>query len=455
MLTYGSTTKPGTRIERVQFHVLSTDEIRKQSVVEIVEPVLLVRGLPAPGGLCDARMGVAHDRRLLCTTCGRDVVSCPGHYGHIELPFPMYHSIFLEPTLKTLRSVCFMCARLCLSDAEAAAVGGALQGKPRLLAVYAVAKPRKRCPHCAAARPSFVRSAMSIRVDWPADMQWESEQERVHCTRPFTQRDALSILRNISDDDCVALGFDPRASHPSNMVCEALVVPPPAVRPTIVASEGSKTRGIDDLTQKLQDILKRSQAVRVALRAGADAGAGRDTCHEDAHVVLTTDLAERIGRLQYDVFTLVSSTVRTAPPPRGAGTGAARAPPAATAAPSAPGEGAKTTAPHDIVEQQRHDHVISATAGGRFGGARNGGRFGGGGGGGAPAPSTTKSYITRLKGKDGRIRGNLMGKRVDFCARCVISPGPTLDLDQGGGARVRGAHAHRAGDGDAGTTSPR
>jgi DNA-directed RNA polymerase II subunit RPB1 len=41
-----------------------------------------------------------------------------------------------------------------------------------------------------------------------------------------------------------------------------------------------------------------------------------------------------------------------------------------------------------------------------------------------------KAIRARLKGKEGRLRGNLMGKRVDFSARTVITPDPTLDLDQ-------------------------
>lgn len=38
----------------------------------------------------------------------------------------------------------------------------------------------------------------------------------------------------------------------------------------------------------------------------------------------------------------------------------------------------------------------------------------------------------RLKSKEGRIRGNLMGKRVDFSARTVITPDPNLMIDQVG-----------------------
>ena len=43
-----------------------------------------------------------------------------------------------------------------------------------------------------------------------------------------------------------------------------------------------------------------------------------------------------------------------------------------------------------------------------------------------------KSLKARLKSKEGRIRGNLMGKRVDFSARTVITPDPNLGLDEVG-----------------------
>jgi len=36
----------------------------------------------------------------------------------------------------------------------------------------------------------------------------------------------------------------------------------------------------------------------------------------------------------------------------------------------------------------------------------------------------------RLKGKSGRVRGNLMGKRVDFSARTVISGDPNIAIDE-------------------------
>jgi len=42
----------------------------------------------------------------------------------------------------------------------------------------------------------------------------------------------------------------------------------------------------------------------------------------------------------------------------------------------------------------------------------------------------TRGFVQRLKGKQGRFRGNLSGKRVDFSGRTVISPDPNLHIDQ-------------------------
>jgi len=41
-----------------------------------------------------------------------------------------------------------------------------------------------------------------------------------------------------------------------------------------------------------------------------------------------------------------------------------------------------------------------------------------------------KTLKERIKGKEGRIRGNILGKRVDFSARSVVDPGPELSIDQ-------------------------
>ena len=47
-----------------------------------------------------------------------------------------------------------------------------------------------------------------------------------------------------------------------------------------------------------------------------------------------------------------------------------------------------------------------------------------------PGQKPIRGFVQRLKGKQGRFRGNLSGKRVDFSGRTVIGPDPNLRIDE-------------------------
>ncbi len=51
-----------------------------------------------------------------------------------------------------------------------------------------------------------------------------------------------------------------------------------------------------------------------------------------------------------------------------------------------------------------------------------------------------KTLVARIKSKEGRIRNNLAGKRVDFSARTVISPDPLIDLNEVGVPKKMAMH---------------
>ena len=240
MLSYKCTTDYPVRAGEVQFGLLSADEVRRMSTVQVKDTTIYYRGLPNPYGINDHRMGTV-DRRLLCGTCGRDVKDCQGHTGHIELSYPMYHIGFFDMCFKTLRCVCFTCSKLLLTAEESDNLGDD-DGKTRFQAVYNSVKARKRCPHCNMMQPNYVRLSLSIRCDWPPDIEWSSAEEKAFCTRSFTQRDALSILTHISTDDAAMMGFNDFCS-PKDMVILTVLVPPPVARPAIMASEGSRSRG--------------------------------------------------------------------------------------------------------------------------------------------------------------------------------------------------------------------
>ena len=43
--------------------------------------------------------------------------------------------------------------------------------------------------------------------------------------------------------------------------------------------------------------------------------------------------------------------------------------------------------------------------------------------------ANVKSIVTRISGKKGRLRANMMGKRCNFSSRAVVGPAPTYDID--------------------------
>jgi len=99
------------RVEALRLRPFQEDEIRRRSVCEVTEVSLYAQHVPRPNGLMDLRMGRV-DRRFRCATCERSMDECGGHPGHMELPVPLYHPLFINEILKTLRSVCYHCGYL-------------------------------------------------------------------------------------------------------------------------------------------------------------------------------------------------------------------------------------------------------------------------------------------------------------------------------------------------------
>ena len=90
-------------ITRVEFGILSPEEILKRSVANIHKTTLYENnGEPTTGGLFDPRMGVI-DRGKLCKTCHLDRTFCPGHAGHIELVKPVFQFQYMHIIFTSLK----------------------------------------------------------------------------------------------------------------------------------------------------------------------------------------------------------------------------------------------------------------------------------------------------------------------------------------------------------------
>ncbi|EEA26360.1 DNA-directed RNA polymerase II core subunit rpo21 [Talaromyces marneffei ATCC 18224] len=104
---------PLRTIKEIQFGLLSPEEIKRLSVVHVEYPETMdeQRMRPRTKGPNDPRLGTL-DRQYYCETCEEGQKECPGHYGHIELATPVYHIGFLTKTKKLLETVCHNCGKI-------------------------------------------------------------------------------------------------------------------------------------------------------------------------------------------------------------------------------------------------------------------------------------------------------------------------------------------------------
>lgn len=59
------------------------------------------------------------DHNKVCRTCEQKNIFCPGHFGHIELARPVFHPLFYDTVRKLLRCVCIRCSRIMVSPLNA------------------------------------------------------------------------------------------------------------------------------------------------------------------------------------------------------------------------------------------------------------------------------------------------------------------------------------------------
>eukprot|EP00892_Ulva_mutabilis_P000087 jgi/Ulvmu1/10079/UM006_0026.1 len=138
-----------TAVQRLAFGVYSDDEVKRLSVKRITNPVTLdSSGNALADGLYDPSLGIQTGvfAARECVTCRLNQASCPGHFGHIELPVPVYNPLLFKELLQLLKSCCLNCGHLRIP----APMKASLKRKLMLLltgdlaAAAGVSKPVKR-----------------------------------------------------------------------------------------------------------------------------------------------------------------------------------------------------------------------------------------------------------------------------------------------------------------------
>ncbi|KAF2091211.1 putative DNA-dependent RNA polymerase II largest subunit [Saccharata proteae CBS 121410] len=380
-LQFAPSSAPLKSIQEIQFGVLSPQEIQEQSVVHIQYPDTFdeVTKLPREGGVNDPKLGTI-DRQYLCGTCGENMAECPGHFGHIELHTPVFHVGFIAKVKKILECICHNCGKLLCDEDNHPKFKDALRRrnpKSRFEAVWAICKDIKVC---------------------------QNQSDETNDDDPQAMK-ALKKKKAIPHGGCGAMSPDIRREHLK-------------IWATIKAPKGD---GDEPAPEPEKKQMKPAEVKRIFELISDEQ-------------LSQLGLNVQFARPEWMILTMLPVpplTVRPSISVDGTGQGQR-------------GEDDLTFKLCDIVRSNASikrcmtdgspQHVIDefemllqwhiATymdndLAGQPQAQQKSGR-------------ALKTIRGRLKGKDGRLRGNLMGKRVDFSARTVITGDPNLSLDEVG-----------------------
>ncbi|WP_424016641.1 DNA-directed RNA polymerase subunit A' [Halorientalis pallida] len=402
-------------IGELSFGLMDPEEYRDMSATKVITADTYDDdGFPIDMGLMDPRLGVI-DPGLECKTCGKHSGSCNGHFGHIELAAPVIHVGFAKLIRRLLRGTCRDCSRLCLNDEEREEFTSRLRRARELgndlndVTKAAIRQARKKdhCPFCG------------------------GQQYDINHEKPTTYYEVQQVLTS-EYPDRIAEAMEPDPDDEDDR----------GTSPVELADE----TGIDQ--SRIQEILSGEFRPREEDRKAIERALDVDLTEEDMNKLMPSDIRDWFEDIpDEDIQVLGINAERSRPewmiltvlpvPP-------------VTARPSITldngqrseddlthklvdiirinqrfMENREAGAPQLIIEDlwellQYHvttfmDNEISGTPPARHRSGR-----------------PLKTLSQRLKGKEGRFRGSLSGKRVNFSARTVISPDPTLSLNEVG-----------------------
>lgn len=339
--------KSVSKIIGIQLCMLSPEEIRNNSVVNVTSRDTYVNNKPCVNGLFDGRMGVL-EKSFICPTDGQNYLNCPGYFGHVDLAKPVFFIQHLKEILKILRCICFKCSKILVNKTQHSHILKK-SGENRWDYVYEIASKVKRCGEktvdgCGCRQPNKItlEGMSNICAIWEA-----LGEQGENITIKLIPELVIKMFKRMSDDDVYFMGFNPKWSRPEWMICQVLPIAPQSCRPSV--KQDAQQRSEDDLTHIYINIIKTNNILLEKI-------ANKDTPPNVIEGWTTI--------LQHSVAMIANNKIKGIAPM-----------------------------------------------------AQRSGR-------------TLKCIMDRINSKNGRIRGNLMGKRTDFSSRSVITGDPNISIRQ-------------------------
>ncbi|PKI83673.1 hypothetical protein MVES_002587 [Malassezia vespertilionis] len=364
------------KIKNIQFGVMSQAEIMNLAELEVVTRDIydLPNRQPRVGGVLDRRMGVS-DKVSTCETCGLHMADCVGHYGYIKLVLPVFHIGFFKHVISILQMVCKSCSGILLEESDRRRFLKRfrrphlenLQRTQTFKAVNAVARKMLYCPHCGATNGT-VKKVGALKIVHEKFRQKKTEEEQLEFRKTFATAVKLS-----GGELATYLSKAQEDLNPLRVLDLF----------KRISDEDCELLGLQPKFGRPEEYIWQYICVPpVCIRPSV---AQDGATNEDDLTVKLTEI----------VFTnnIIKSGLST---------------------------GNKGTTTAQLVEQWDFLQLsVAMYINSEMPGV--------------PPMSGHKpirGFCQRLKGKQGRFRGNLSGKRVDFSGRTVISPDPNLAIDE-------------------------
>lgn len=369
------------RISHIQFGLLSPAEMQRLAEFQVTSRELFTMPSrkPAPGGCLDPRLGVS-DKVSVCATCKRKLVDCAGHFGYIKLALPVFHIGFLRHTLHILQCICKNCSKVLLTEFDRQKHLSRMRN-PKTDALSKAALFKKLVEKCKKVRSCPTCGAYNGTV------------------KKMTGAPTLKITHERfkgrkTEDDFEEFYNSLESAMQYNKDLEAIVTSHPPLEdltPTRVldlfrhiSDADCEVLWIDPMIGRpenliLQHILVPPVPIRPSVAMDVGGGSNED------------DLTVKLQEIM-DVNVALELALSKGPLTR------------------------------TIIEEWDFLQVqVAQYINGEMPGMQR-----------PMGAKPMRGLCQRLKGKQGRFRGNLSGKRVDFSARTVISPDPNLGVDQVG-----------------------
>jgi DNA-directed RNA polymerase subunit A' len=437
------------KIAQINFGLLSPENIRRMSVTKIVTPDTYDEdGYPIEAGLMDPRLGVI-DPGLRCRSCGSKGGDCQGHFGHINLARPVIHVGFADTIHKILRSTCSSCGKVLLTDSEkefyTEKIGARIQNEESITDIikdiYTLAR-RDDCPHCH--QEAEIKKNAEFMIQNSEEILEEKGQDLDSDTKKKI-KDLVQKLMELEEKRVSSGELDetePNAEiNAIKDVTEELI----KVVKDIKGKNDEVTKELQEFVEPIYQEAKRAQQRTIQEDIKIDKPV---SLVEGNYKLTPSEVREWLEKIPEEDYYLVGINPKIAKPEWMVLT--VLPVPPVTVRPSITletGERSEDDLTHKLVDILRINQRLKENM---EAGAPQlivedlwellqyhvTTYFDNEASGVPPARHRSgrplKTLAQRLKGKEGRFRSNLSGKRVNFSARTVISPDPNISINEVG-----------------------